>query len=201
MFLLIMAFVLILVGIGFAVVLIADSRRLAAQSGRVISSFDQLTLERTECFGSCPAYRITVSGSGDVRYDGYNFVDTKGPVNDRLTTTQLGELVAAINECSFFALRESYQSDLDGCPALVSDTSSAIISVTVEGKTKRIQHYIGCVERRRNTSEDFVFHPLKLYSLEERVDEVVGTKRWIKRTSSQVTVEAAPHNVVPTSPG
>jgi len=95
-FFLLAAFLVILVGIGLAVVLIADSRRLSAQSGRVIASFDQLTLQRTECFGMCLAYRITVSGSGDVRYDGYNFVETKGPVDDRLTTQQLGELIAAI---------------------------------------------------------------------------------------------------------
>jgi len=98
MFFLLAAFLVILVVIGLAVVLIADSRRLSAQSGRVISSFDQLTLERTECFGSCPAYRITLSGSGDVRYEGYKFVATEGQVDDRLTARQLGELIAAINE-------------------------------------------------------------------------------------------------------
>ena len=132
---------------------------------------------------NCPAYRITVSGSGDVRYEGYNFVETKGPVDDRLTTQQLGELIAAINECNFFALRESYQGDFDGCPAVWSDLPSTIISVTIEGKTKRIQHYLGCAERRRDTSEPIVPHPLKLYNLENRVDEVIGTNRWIKGTS------------------
>src|SRR5215472_12305424 len=201
MFFLLAAFLVILVVIGLAVVLIADSRRLSAQSGRVISSFDQLTLERTECFGSCPVYRITLSGSGDVRYEGYKFVATEGQVDDRLTARQLGELIAAINECNFFALRESYQSDFDGCPAILSDLSSATISVTLGGRTKRIQHYIGCVERSRDTSGDFVPYPLKLYNLENRVDEVVGTKRWIKGYSGQATIEAAPHKVVPTNPG
>jgi hypothetical protein len=185
MFFLLGAFLVILVGIGLAVVLIADSRRLSAQSGRVISSFDQLALERTECFGMCPAYRLTVSGSGDVRYEGLNFVETKGQVDDRLSGQQVNDLIAAINECNFFALRESYQGEIDGCPEVCSDMPSAIISVTVEGKTKRIQHYLGCTERSRDHS--VIPHPLKLYNLENRVDEIVGTKRWIKGTPTPAT--------------
>jgi len=38
-----------------------------------------ITLHRTMCFGTCPVYRITIYGTGEVVYQGYYFVRVKGP--------------------------------------------------------------------------------------------------------------------------
>ena len=39
-----------------------------------------ITLERTECFGTCPVYRLTVHGDGRVVYEGIRFVEVEGTV-------------------------------------------------------------------------------------------------------------------------
>jgi len=40
----------------------------------------KITLERTECYGFCPIYTLTIQGDGTVVYDGKDFVKTKGRV-------------------------------------------------------------------------------------------------------------------------
>ncbi len=42
-----------------------------------------ITLERTQCFGSCPVYKLTVYGDGRVVYEGGGFVKIKGEKKKR----------------------------------------------------------------------------------------------------------------------
>ena len=37
-----------------------------------------ITMERTPCHGTCPVYKLTISGNGEVTYEGHNFVEVEG---------------------------------------------------------------------------------------------------------------------------
>jgi hypothetical protein len=37
-----------------------------------------ITLERTVCYGTCPSYKVTLTGDGTVVYEGQNFVRVQG---------------------------------------------------------------------------------------------------------------------------
>src|SRR5919202_5807692 len=38
----------------------------------------EVTLERTACFGTCPAYKVTIRSDGTIIYEGREFVQMKG---------------------------------------------------------------------------------------------------------------------------
>ncbi|MGI8670256.1 MAG: hypothetical protein ACR2J3_10500, partial [Aridibacter sp.] len=56
----------------------------------------------------------------------------------------------------------------------VTDNPSAITSIQINGEKKSIDHYHGC----REGDDDFEKELSKLTKLENKIDEIVGTKRW-----------------------
>ena len=128
-----------------------------------------ITLERTTCFGTCPAYKLTIFDDGKVVFEGKKFVKHKGREEGQITKAQLDELVRAFNRINYMKLDDEYVGDR--CPDMWTDYPSAITSINQKGQVKRINHYLGC---RGLTVLD------QLTALENKIDEVANTKRWIK---------------------
>ena len=126
------------------------------------SSYTAVTLERTPCFGRCPVYTVTIYGDGTVRYEGKEHVKVKGSQTRVISPDRVRQLVAEIERAGYFSLNDAYNA------YMVTDAPSAITSVTVEGRTKRVNHYLG----DRNA-------PKELLVLENRVDEVAGSADWV----------------------
>ena len=129
-----------------------------------------ITLERTTCFGTCPAYKLTIFDDGKVVFEGKEFVKQKGPAEGQITKTELAQLVREFEQIHYMRLEDEYGIG-DRCPDLWTDYPSAITSFTRDGTTKRINHYLGC---RGLTILD------QLTALENKIDEVANTKRGIK---------------------
>jgi hypothetical protein len=138
----------------------ADSSVPQAPSGSSV----MLSLERTACYGRCPIYTVTVLRDGTVKWEGKQFVKVTGKATAKLPATALTALAEAFKRADYFALADKYDS-YD-----VTDHPSAITSYADGGKTKTIHHYHG--DRSA---------PEKLSELESKVDELVGTNRWIGR--------------------
>jgi len=138
-----------------------------------------ITLERSQCFGTCPSYKLTVYGDGRVVYEGRKFVKVEGTVNDTVTQEQLKQLVAEFERADYFSLRDSYSDARDGCPAYWTDNPSANTSLELGGKKKTIWHYYGCTEKD-SPGLGIGVYPKKLYELESKIDEIVNTARWVK---------------------
>lgn len=118
-----------------------------------------ITLERTRCFGACPAYSVTVYGDGTVVYEGVDFVKVEGTRTAQIPQEKVKELVDEFYEIGFFELRDRYEQQ-------VSDLPSQTTSITIDGSTKTVFRY--------------GFEPEKLAALEDRIDEVAGTEKWVK---------------------
>jgi hypothetical protein len=142
----------------------------------VVEHFDTLKLERGVCFGTCPVYRITVYGDGRFLYEGERFVKVKDTVTGSLDPLQVRALDTAIARVAYFSLRDGYFGD--ECPAIMSDFPWVTTSVTIAGRTKRIEHDHGCIEKHaRNTNPHT--YPRGLTRFEEEVDSIIGTSRWV----------------------
>jgi len=50
-----------------------------------------ITLERTRCLGTCPVYKLTISGDGTVVYEGKDFVKVKGMKKSRVSPLKIRE--------------------------------------------------------------------------------------------------------------
>ena len=122
-----------------------------------------ITLERTACFGFCPVYTLTVQGDGTVVYEGIDFVRVKGRAEITITKEKVEQLVSEFKEVDYFSLNDKYNE------RTITDAPSVITSITIDGKTKTIEHYHG----------DFNA-PEQLIELENRIDEIINSKQWIK---------------------
>jgi hypothetical protein len=120
------------------------------------------SLQRTACLGRCPMYAVTVLRDGSVHWEGKRFVKVVGKAVAKLTPATIAKLVDAFKRADYFALQDRYvRYD-------VTDHPSALTSFDDGTRKKTIAHYHG--DRSA---------PQSLDVLEEEIDEIVGTGRWI----------------------
>ena len=127
----------------------------------------KITLERTECFGFCPAYKLTIIADGSVVFEGRRFVKQEGVTISSVSPERLKQLMAEFDRVNFFSLEDDYSEIRLSCP---TDQPSAITSIRINGKSKTINHYLGCLEPKV---------PKGLTELENKIDEVVNTAQWL----------------------
>jgi hypothetical protein len=126
-----------------------------------------IQLQRTSCLGPCPVYSVAIDASGAVTYDGEQSVRVVGHQTARVSRSAVAALLATAERVHFFELRDAYRSieNPDGSVTVVSDMPTKIVTITVNGRTKRVEDYVGA--------------PDELADLERAIDEIAGTKRWI----------------------
>jgi hypothetical protein len=95
-----------------------------------------ISLERTSCFGECPVYSVTIDAKGNVTYDGKKLVRVEGRQNDRIPASSVTALLETVNRIQFFDLQDRYR-------ALVSDNPTTFVTVTLNGRSKRIGQLYG----------------------------------------------------------
>lgn len=144
-----------------------------------------ITLQRfADAFNNGTDYRLTISSDGAVVFKRFAnpFVDRSDPrarasepIQATIPVETVAALVAEFERIKFFSLKDRYAKVEDGCPAVWTDQGGAETSITIGGKTKMIAHYYGCAQQPFRPA-----YPLELTALETRIDEVAGTKQWLK---------------------
>jgi hypothetical protein len=125
-----------------------------------------ITMERTACHGTCPIYKLSISGDGTVIYEGQDFVQVKGKQTASLSPAQVQGLVTAFEQAEFSTLTDYTHED-------TTDSPSVITSITINGKTKTVHHYYG-----DNSA------PQELFDLESKIDESTNSKQWTGSVTS-----------------
>ena len=121
-----------------------------------------VTLERTGCFGSCPSYTVAVSTAGIV-FDGRGFVVAEGKHTDTVDADDVRKLAKRIVDADFYSLDDSYS-------ASATDLPTYVLTVSIDGHQKQVVDYEGAWEGM----------PAVVNELEERVDALARTQRWIE---------------------
>ncbi len=129
-----------------------------------------ISLERTACFGGCPVYRIWVSAAGEVGYEGRSHVRRVGTATGQVPVQRLQGLLYELERGGYFSFADRYTSAAPACGRYITDSPSAITSVRLDGRTKRIAHDYGCGAA-----------PGALTVLERRIDEVLNSAQWTGR--------------------
>ena len=132
---------------------------------------DEITLERTACFGTCPMYKVTITADGTVTFNGKRFTKVEGVAKGKITPSDFKRMVAEFEKINYFSLPDSFAPGTPVCPRMVTDMPSAVTSIRLKGKTKQVSHYYGC-------GDDGVLP--KLTMLEKMIDEFAATQKWIK---------------------
>jgi hypothetical protein len=129
-----------------------------------------ICLERTECLGWCPNYRIMISGDGRVRYLGRSYVREMGDREGLISEASVRELLGKCEQARFFDLAYSYEEN-------VTDLSSTIISVQAGTQRNHVENYwMG--DRVDREVKDRRIHA-DLDSLAEAIDCAVQIEHWI----------------------
>lgn len=127
----------------------------------------EVRLRRTTCFGSCPYYNVTIKGDGTVTYEGKEYVRVKGKKTTKIAPSEVQKLAAEMVEAGYFSFQDSYVEikNPDGTVTTVTDLPTTYTYLRVGHKTKEVEDYVGA--------------PKELKTLERRIDEVAGTRRWV----------------------
>src|SRR5436190_20985122 len=82
-----------------------------------------IRMERTGCYGSCPAYTVTIHGDGAVEYDGKRHVKESGTQKARLELDTIKALTKEFAKANFLTLSEDYSGE--NCTRYCTDMPTA----------------------------------------------------------------------------
>lgn len=122
-------------------------------------------LSRGVCFGFCPVYSLEVSGAGKATFMGERNVATMDTVTADVSRQQIVDLLRAFERARYREIPDRY--GIDKCHD-ATDLPSATTSLRYDGQSHTVDHYHGCLRA-----------PLVLDSLEQAIDNIVNTHRWI----------------------
>ena len=125
----------------------------------------RIQLKRSNCYGPCPAYSVEVQGNGAVLFDGGLALVT-GQHTSTLSKEGVQDLLAAFRQASFFSLKNKY---IYG----VTDNPTYTTSIEFDGHKKTVIDYVGLQAGM----------PEALRELENAIDRIAGTEKWVKGNS------------------
>ncbi|HKG93128.1 MAG TPA: DUF6438 domain-containing protein [Gemmatimonadaceae bacterium] len=135
-----------------------------------LDAADSVVLERTLCYGSCPAYRLAVARSGAVRFESRNPQDSGRAAADSVDPRGFGDIMTDALFVAFLDLPDRIADDERMCGPSSTDAPTAIVTLYLPGgRRKRVQDYQGCH-----------WAPWQLHALEDRIDSVAGSARWVR---------------------
>lgn len=143
------------------------SNKARKQANAARPSDFAVLMERTPCFGSCPAYNIQIDPDGKMTYTGVRHTERQGVWERQLSSDELNLLWQEVNRTGFMELKEVYDDPY------LADAPSIYLTVTASGKTHKVQDRIGAPETMKQleayldtlmTQPGFVF--VKAYSEE-----------------------------------
>lgn len=135
----------------------------------------EISLTRSVCFGFCPAYTVTISGDGQVRYEGRRFVNVVGEQTATIPREDVAQLLRRFDEVGFNNLRDVYRAE-------VSDLPTYTVSLTRDGQTKTVVDFGGVSAGM----------PQSIRDLQREIDRVAGTAQWVLRDGQPVRERPEP---------
>jgi ankyrin repeat protein len=128
----------------------------------------KISLLRTGCFGTCPSYKVTVN-TGGIVFEGGGYLVAKGKHTAEVDASKVRELAQKFIAADFYSMDDRYQ-------ASVTDNPSYVLSIAIDGRSKTVSDYVG----------SWVGMPAVISDLEDEVDELAQTQRWINGTDAMV---------------
>ncbi|MFC4256220.1 hypothetical protein GRI97_11180 [Altererythrobacter xixiisoli] len=125
----------------------------------------EMMLERTGCYGSCPAYKVSISGQGRVRFsaDGaHSYVAWSGIHETRVSPQVAAELIEAFRSAHFAGLRPA-------CEVAAIDSPTYLLTLRRGGRTIRVEDHLCQLDGM----------PASVTALQDMIDRLAGTRRWI----------------------
>lgn len=118
----------------------------------------EIGLERTLCFGTCPAYVVILKSDGTFSYTGEENVRRKGTHTGKFSEWSFNQLAEYLVDIGYMDLESNYEVP-------VTDLPTAYTTAVINGKRKIIRNY-GDVG------------PTRLWALQQAVDGILSEAEW-----------------------
>ena len=135
-----------------------------------------ITLERSRCFGVCPAYRLTVDHGGNVSFASLNPGDSARAGSGRVAPSVLDSLYARAVRIGFFALPDTLMGNSTFCSRYATDLPGATVTIDTNAGTKSVNDYHGCAANTPAASG--TLNELRIF--EAAIDTLTQSSRWIQ---------------------
>ena len=136
---------------------------------------DSIVLERSVCFGFCPAYRLTIHPNGAVHFVATPRGDTVQRA-DTITPRSFAWLASEAHRSGFFNLPKDVVRDTSLCAARATDHPTATVTIFRGDSTHTVVDYQGCY-MDHSLGVAAPLRPLRRF--ERAIDSVAGSKRWL----------------------
>jgi hypothetical protein len=137
------------------------SQRIPPQPGLAPLNDDTvITLQRARCFGRCPAYEVSIFGSGRVEFNGEAFVCEKGPATAQIDPASIQTLLKGLAIVGFDNMPNYTRED-------ATDAPTATVTLKRSTGLHVVHHYHGDGSA-----------PRLLNWIEDRIDVVAGSAPW-----------------------
>jgi hypothetical protein len=124
-----------------------------------LSAGDYVELQRTQCFGACPVYKMQLRADGQTTWSGRDFVQVTGERTGQTNPAEARSLINRFRAAGFWNLCESYNR-------MVTDLPTAVTVLHVGNAEKSVSD-------RADGAPDW------LRELDRAVDELADTHAWI----------------------
>ena len=125
----------------------------------------RISLERTPCFGSCPAYTVELREDGSVTYTGGSSVRVAGVHRWKIDAAAVRALARDMEKAGFFEMKDEYTAPM-------TDMPTTFTTLTVGSRTKKIRDYFS--------------GPPALREIEAKIDAVSGAKGYVRLNAAVV---------------
>lgn len=137
---------------------------------------DSLVLERTVCFGTCPAYRVRVDRAGRIHFRSLDPSDPDRTATDSVSPNLLDSMVNEADRMGFEAMPDTIVGSRF-CPQAVTDNPTATVTIFRSDKVSTVVDYHGCMDR---TDPPAYPELARLRGFERSIDVVLKTERWAR---------------------
>jgi hypothetical protein len=129
----------------------------------------RITLERSGCYGSCPSYRVSLSGDGQVSYTGHYYVDVDGEHHYQIPAAAVAQLLESLRQKDLWSAKPEYR-------APITDNPTYTLTLEMGPQRHAIIDYAG----------EMVGMPVGVSEFEREIDALAGTQSWIRLGSAAV---------------
>ena len=137
---------------------------------------DSLVLEPTQCYGTCPAYRLRIARDGKVMFQSRNPGDST-TATDSIDTGTLAELMRRADRTGIFALPQRIMDDRSICVDYATDHPTVTLTVFMGDKRDSVEDYLGCYQAVDHSLNDTL---RKLRNFQIAVDSALRSARWVR---------------------
>jgi len=121
-----------------------------------------IALQRSECFGPCPAYKVDIYGDGRVVYEGKSDVDVRGTHRYRVTREGVLRLITSLRSKDIWSLRSVYRTP-------VTDNPTYSLTIGLGREKHVLTDYVGQIAGM----------PSAVTAFEDEIDKVAQSDSWI----------------------